>query len=204
LGIGFFLCALCGLCEKQVTPSCIPAPLAVGLSTEVGMAPVNTERQPSIYQENLTFRLFLKTQTAIIQTTLVHFPGKDNEPPLNVITREKKEKMIGFGDNVLVLSTSETKKHGIAGIRGNVRGETTPSGTNVDVIGEVTDDYALHVQPDNEETKGFWIVPCLLEFIDHAPGTEMIVGNIRAVRREDGSWEETRISQKKPWWKFWS
>lgn len=112
--------------------------------------------------------------------------------------------MIGFGDNVLVLSTPETEKHGIAGIRGNVHGETTPSVTNVDVIGEVTDDYALHVQPDNEDTKGFWIVSSLLEFVDHAPGTEMIVGNIRAVRRKDGGWEETRISPKKPWWKFWS
>jgi hypothetical protein len=29
-------------------------------------------------------RLFLQTQTAIIKTTLVRFPGKDNEPPLNV------------------------------------------------------------------------------------------------------------------------
>lgn len=111
---------------------------------------------------------------------------------------------IGFGDNVLVLSTPATEEHGVAGLRGMVHGETTPSVTNVDVIGEVTEDYALHIQPDDEDSEGFWIVPSLLQFIDHAPGTEMIVGNIRAVRQEDGSWKETRISPERPWWRFWS
>jgi hypothetical protein len=34
--------------------------------------------------------LFLKTQTAIIKTILVRFPGKGNEPPLNVMKMKKK------------------------------------------------------------------------------------------------------------------
>jgi len=109
---------------------------------------------------------------------------------------------IGFGDNVRVRMTPVTEERGIAGIRGNVHGETIPSVTNVEVIGKVTDDYALHVQPDDEGADGFWIVPSLLEFVDHAPGTEMIAGNVRAIRQEDGSWKETRIPKKKPWWKF--
>lgn len=110
---------------------------------------------------------------------------------------------IGFGDNVRVRITPVTEERGIAGVRGNVQGETTPSVTSVEVIGEVIDDCALYVQPDDEGSDGFWIVPSLLEFVDHAPGTEMIAGNVRAVRQEDGSWQETRIPTKKPWWKFW-
>jgi len=116
------------------------------------------------------------------------------------MTHEERN-MIGFGDNVRVLRTPLTEKRGIAGITCNVLGETTPSVTGVEVIGELTDDFALHVQL--EDGDGFWIVPELLEFIDHAPGTEIVVGNVRAVRQEDGSWRESRIAPKKPWWKIW-
>jgi len=110
---------------------------------------------------------------------------------------------IGFGDNVRVLTKTLTEDLGIAGIKGNVYGETTPSVSGVEVLGEITKDFALFVQPDDEAVKGFWIVPDLLEFIDHAPGTEMTVGNVRAVRQADGSWVESRIKNAKPWWKFW-
>ena len=114
---------------------------------------------------------------------------------------EAVEKMIGFGDNVRVCRTTVTEQAGIAGAIGNVHGETTPSVTGVEVIGELTDDYALHVAP--EQGEGFWIVPSLLEFIDHAPGTELVVGDVKAVRQEDGSWKERYIDTKRPWWKFW-
>ena len=108
---------------------------------------------------------------------------------------------IGFGDNVRVIATPVTEELGIAGVTGNVHGETTPSVSGVEVIGNLTDDFALNVQP--EQGEGLWIVPSLLEFIDHAPGTEIIVGDIRAVRQENGSWKESRITRKRPWWKFW-
>jgi len=105
---------------------------------------------------------------------------------------------VGFGDNIRVRVTQLTKEKGIAGLTGDVRGETTPSVTGVEVIGELTEDYALNVQL--EQGDDFWIVPGLLELIDHAPGTVMIVGNVKTVRQEDGSWEESRV---RPWWKFW-
>jgi len=114
---------------------------------------------------------------------------------------EAVKKMIGFGDNVRVCRTTVTEQAGIAGVIGNVHGETTPSVTGVEVIGELTDDYALHVAP--EQGEGFWIVPSLLEFIDHAPGTGLVVGDVKAVRQEDGSWKERYIDTKRPWWKFW-
>ncbi|MDF3128850.1 hypothetical protein P0Y35_06555 [Kiritimatiellaeota bacterium B1221] len=102
-----------------------------------------------------------------------------------------------------VLSEKLTKNLGIADLRGNIHGETTPSVSKIEILGELTNDFALFVQPEDETIDGFWIVPELLEFIDHAPGFEMTVGNIRAVRQADGSWAETRIKNKKTWWKFW-
>ncbi|MEE8451079.1 MAG: hypothetical protein V3R99_04160 [Thermoguttaceae bacterium] len=108
---------------------------------------------------------------------------------------------ISFGDRVRVRASSVTEERGIAGVTGDVYGETTPSVTNVEVIGDLTDDFALNVQP--EQGEAFWIVPDLLEFIDHAPGTEMVVGDAKAVRQEDGSWKESRVSRKEPWWRFW-
>jgi hypothetical protein len=37
-----------------------------------------TEQQPTICAEYLIFPLFLKIKTAIIDSTLIRFPGKDN------------------------------------------------------------------------------------------------------------------------------
>ncbi|CAN7185709.1 hypothetical protein [Polaromonas sp. LjRoot131] len=73
--------------------------------------------------------------------------------------------------------------------------------TEVDVIGTSTDDFALNVQP--QEGSAFWIVLDLLEFIDHGADTEIVVGNVRAVRRADGEWDESTIKPGTPWWKFW-
>lgn len=108
---------------------------------------------------------------------------------------------IGFGDNVRVRDTEETRAAGVAGIVGSVYGETTPSVTSVEVIGTLTEDFALNVQPD--EGSGFWIALYLLEFIDHGAGAVMIVGNVRAVRQADGSWHESKIKPERPWWKLW-
>jgi len=102
---------------------------------------------------------------------------------------------ITFGDNVRILSCSATESLGIAGLEGQIYGETTPSVTGVDVIGELTDDYALSVS-----VKGgaeYWFSPDLLEFLDHGEGTEIVIGNIRAIRRSDGSWEESEIIPSK-------
>lgn len=108
---------------------------------------------------------------------------------------------IGFGDNVRVRDTDETRAAGIAGVYGSVYGETTPSATAVKVIGSSVEDFALNVQP--QEGGAFWIVMDLLDFIDHGAGTEIVVGNVRAVRRTDGSWDESVVKPNAPWWKFW-
>lgn len=109
---------------------------------------------------------------------------------------------ITFGDNVKVLSSPGTDAIGISGKVGQIYGETTPSVTGVEVIGEIDEDFALNVSIDGcDET--YWLSPNLLEFVNHAEGTEMIIGNFRAVRKADGSWEESYINSPKKWWQFW-
>ncbi len=113
-----------------------------------------------------------------------------------------KTNKFSFGDNVRVFPSKETDALGLAGKTGQVYGETTPSVTEVEVIGKTDDDYAINVSI--EEVGGeYWFAPYLLELIDHAEGTEIRIGNHRAVRRADGSWEESTVSPRKQWWQFW-
>lgn len=109
---------------------------------------------------------------------------------------------IVFGDNVKVLSSAETDAKGLSGKIGQVYGETTPSVTSVEVIGDISTDYAINVSIE-ELDEDYWFSPDLLELIDHAEGTEIIIGNHKAVRRADGSWEESEITATKKWWQFW-
>jgi hypothetical protein len=96
---------------------------------------------------------------------------------------------ISFGDNVRVVPTPLTSSLGLAGLTGAVYGETTPSVTGVDVVGEATADYAINVQLDSRD-ESLWFAPELLEFVDHAPGTEIVIGNKRLVRSASGEWVE--------------
>src|SRR5690606_14932001 len=87
---------------------------------------------------------------------------------------------ITFGDNVRILSSPETDERGLAGKEGQVHGETTPSVTLVEVIGEVKNDYAINVSIDGMDSE-LWFAPELLELVDNAgvPGT--VIGTNRAV-----------------------
>jgi hypothetical protein len=98
---------------------------------------------------------------------------------------------VEFGDRVSIRSTPVTVASGIAGGVGLVQGHTTPSlGYVQDVVGDPTDDVAINVRFDDSDV---WIVPELVEFVDHAPGTTMTVGKTRLVRRANGSWEPDRL-----------
>jgi hypothetical protein len=99
---------------------------------------------------------------------------------------------LDFGDRVQIRATPETVAAGIDGRIGQVYGQTTPSkGYLTDrVIGEVRSDLAFNVQLDESDVS-VWIVPDLLELIDHAPGTTIGIGDASFVRQQDGSWERT-------------
>lgn len=94
-----------------------------------------------------------------------------------------------FGDNVRVATTPQTVSLGIAGRMGQIYGFTTPSITDVEVIGSSGEDSAFNVQLEGD-SRTLWLAPALLEFVDHAPGTEITVGNKRLVRSANGDWIE--------------
>ena len=111
---------------------------------------------------------------------------------------------VSFGDNVKVLADPDTTLHGVACKMGRVQGMTTPSITGVEVIGELTEDYAVNVS--FEEIEGeFWFATESLEFIDHGAGTEIVIGDLKAIRNENGTWNETHTTPttQKKWWQFW-
>jgi hypothetical protein len=100
---------------------------------------------------------------------------------------------IAFGDKVKVRATPDTEALGIAGLAGQVYGETTPSVTGVAVIGPLTRDYAVNVHFDGRgET--FWFASELLEFVDHAAGTEIRLDGVpkKWVRSKTGEWTESQ------------
>jgi len=110
-----------------------------------------------------------------------------------------------FGDNVRIRATRETEEAGIAGLQGQVYGETTPSVTDVEVIGTPSSDFAINVHFEARD-EAFWLAPELVEFVDHAAGTEIRIDGIdkRWTRDRDGDWHEESVPEtKKPWWKFW-
>lgn len=114
---------------------------------------------------------------------------------------------ISFGDTVRVQSTSTTKAAGFANLIGTVYGETMPSVSGVDVIGDISDDYAINVHFDALDTSA-WFEPTLLQFVDHGAGQEITLDGVdkKWVRNDDGEWLEqpgNTFSKKRPWWKFW-
>ena len=97
-------------------------------------------------------------------------------------------------DNVRIRATAETERLGYAGRSGVCFGFTTPSVTGVTVIGDVGEDYALNVNFGRDEPDPAWFAADLVEFIDHAPGTEISIGGKAFVRRADGTWVGTGAS----------
>jgi hypothetical protein len=78
----------------------------------------------------------------------------------------------------------------MAGLTGQVNGETTPSITSVVVIGEVLEDFALSIAFDRGG-ESQWFAPELVEFIDHGAGTEIRIGEMRWIRSADGGWQHS-------------
>ncbi|MEI4505720.1 hypothetical protein WBQ88_06760 [Sphingopyxis sp. CCNWLW253] len=101
------------------------------------------------------------------------------------------ESMTGFADRVRIRRTEETERLGLAGREGQVFGHTTPSVTDVAVVGTLSEDYAVNVHFD-ELDEGFWFADDLVEMIDHAPGTVIALEGQDAewVRLPNGEWQE--------------
>ncbi|MFN0303060.1 MAG: hypothetical protein ACKVQU_22200 [Burkholderiales bacterium] len=108
---------------------------------------------------------------------------------------------ISYGDNVRVLRTAETEQLGIADLIGNVYGETTPSETGVKVIGRPEVDYALNVYFETLDSS-YWLAPNLLQFVNHAPGTEIHVHGspFKSVHQPDGTWKDIPVDPVRQSW----
>ena len=96
----------------------------------------------------------------------------------------------GFGDNVRVIAAPMTDKKGLSGLIGQVYGETTPSVTNVEVIGQLETDCAVNVF-FQERNESYWFAAGLIEFVDHAPGTKIAIDDRTWVRADNGEWKAT-------------
>jgi len=108
-----------------------------------------------------------------------------------------------FGDTVRVLPSDETDSKALTGKVGSVYGITTPSVTEIEIIGDCSGDYSVNVYFDELE-RSYWFAPNLLEFIDHGEGMEITLDGVdkKWVRNNSGGWDE--IKTKKSWWRFWS
>lgn len=102
-------------------------------------------------------------------------------------------KAISFGDNVRVIMTPTTAALGLAGLVGQVSGETIPSVTGVEVVGEMDSDWAINVKFEGRADT-IWFAPELLEFVNYAAGTEITIGNKRLVRSTSGEWVEQEVA----------
>ena len=99
--------------------------------------------------------------------------------------------MTGFADRVRIKRTEETERLGLAGREGQVFGHTTPSVTEVAVVGALSEDYAINVHFD-ELDEGFWFAENLVELVDHAAGTVISLEgqDTEWVRLPNGGWQE--------------
>ncbi|MGY3265570.1 hypothetical protein [Lysobacter sp. HA35] len=109
---------------------------------------------------------------------------------------------VGFGDTVTILETADTVGAGIAGHEGEVYGFTTPSGTGVDVVGSLAEDFAINVYVESLG-RDFWLDPSAVQLVSRPDVMEFGAAGktIRVTRTADGYVEE--IVGKRPWWKFW-
>ena len=116
-----------------------------------------------------------------------------NPKPLDAIY---KTMIIEFGDKVKFVDNETTREAGVAMKEGICLGFTTPSITNIKFIGRTEIDYAISIEL-NDTREVIWSTQDLVEFISHGEGQVIEIGNRRATRRADGSWEEEVIDPTK-------
>ena len=116
---------------------------------------------------------------------------------------------LSFGDRVRIRPTPVTEAAGIAGLEGDIYGESVPSASGVKVIGPAPDDLALNVHVA-ARGEGYWLAPDHIEFLHHNPGMDIRLDGVpkRWVRRADGGWDEVPNESPTPapyvgrrtWW----
>lgn len=93
---------------------------------------------------------------------------------------------LNLGDRVRIAATPETRATGWAGREGTYCGFTTPSVTEIEVIGR-RDDLGYNVLFDNEQDDA-WFDPSLVERLGFDPDGTVVFGDKRFRRAADGDW----------------
>src|SRR5688572_223312 len=109
------------------------------------------------------------------------------------MAQEIEHQDIAFGDTVRVKATPETEAAGVAGLTGEVYGQSVPSISGASpIIGSPAEDYAVNVF-FADRNEGYWFAEQLLEFVDHTPGAALRLDGVAGqwVRDADGKWELT-------------
>jgi hypothetical protein len=104
-----------------------------------------------------------------------------------------EQRSISFGDTVRIKATPETEAAGLAGLTGEVYGQSVPSISGASpIIGTLTEDYAVNVHFD-DRNEAHWFAEQLLEFVHHTPGAAVSFDGVAGqwVRDADGKWELT-------------
>jgi hypothetical protein len=96
---------------------------------------------------------------------------------------------VGIFDRVRVRSTALTDSLGLAGRVGLVYGQTTPSITGVQGIGDEGNDHGFCIRFEDGDQE-VWLASDLVEFVDHAPGSTARIGQRSHIRDEKGVWHE--------------
>lgn len=124
-----------------------------------------------------------------------------------------------FGNKVKIRDSPETQEKGLAGKIGEVRGQTTPSMMDFEIIGTPKDDFAVNVYFDDLDTS-YWFDAELLETIDDGQGTVITLDGVnnKWTKGQNGEWIEEEITPtvtqptivrpeekttNKKWWEFW-
>ena len=99
-----------------------------------------------------------------------------------------------IGDRIRVRRSAVTEGAGIAGLGGQIYGETVPSLSGAQVLGSCPDDFALNVYIE-ERGLDFWLAPEHVEFIDHAAGSEIQIAGKRLVPARTAGGPHLRMEQ---------
>lgn len=92
-----------------------------------------------------------------------------------------------FGSTVRIKETEETADLALAGKEGEIYGETVPSSSGVEVIGQPKRDFAINVH-FHDLGESFWFDEDLVEIVDQNIGADMTLGDVRYVKASAGEW----------------
>lgn len=111
-----------------------------------------------------------------------------------------------FGNKVKIKSTPETEKLSLAEKTGDVFGQTTPSITEVKVIGKTEKDFAINVYFEDLKNS-YWFDEELVETVDNVTGSVITLDGVdkKWTKDSNGNWieENTIPNTVKKWWQFW-